>query len=131
MWKGKGSVVSLQNFPVRTNPFWNMKSGEGDKFNKVDVILYGQETIGSAERSCDVDEMRQMFYTIENGGYSAKLFELFGKERVEKELEEFLSHKFFKRFGGGIGMTRMARAYEMMKAEHDELHMNYGDVNKF
>jgi len=131
MWNEKGSVVSLQNFPVRTNPFWNMKSVEGDKFNKVDVILYGQETIGSAERSCDVDEMREMFYTIENGGYSAKLFELFGKERVEKELEEFLSHKFFKRFGGGIGMTRMARAYEMMKAEHDELHMNYGDINKF
>ena len=60
-----------------------------------------------------------------------QLFELFGKERVEKELEEFLSHKFFKRFGGGIGLTRLARAYQMMKDEHDELHMNYGDVNKF
>ena len=75
--------------------------------------------------------MREMFYTIENGGYSNKLFELFGKERVEKELEEFLSHKFFKRFGGGIGLTRLARAYQMMKDEHDEIHMNYGDINKF
>jgi len=131
MWKDKGCVVSLQNFPLRTNPFWNMKSGHNDKFNKIDVILYGQETIGSAERSCDVDEMREMFYTIENGGYSNKLFELFGKERVEKELEEFLSHKFFKRFGGGIGLTRLARAYQMMKDEHDELHMNYGDLQKF
>jgi hypothetical protein len=56
---------------------------------------------------------------------------LFGKDRVEKELEEFLSHKFFKRFGGGIGMTRLARAYEMLKLEKDELHMNYGDVNPF
>ena len=86
-------------------------------FNKVDVILYGQETIGSAERSSNVEEMREMFYTIEDGGYSAKLFELFGKERVEKELEEFLSFDFFPRFGGGIGMTRLARAYEMMKEE--------------
>ena len=32
--------------------------------------------------------MREMFYTIENGGYANKLFELFGKERVEKELDE-------------------------------------------
>jgi aspartyl/asparaginyl-tRNA synthetase len=113
MWKEKGSVVSLQNFPYRTNPFWNMKEGENKVFNKVDVILYGQETIGSAERSCNVEEMRNNFYTIENGGYSAKLFELFGKERVEKELEEFLSHDFFPRFGGGIGMTRLSRAHEM------------------
>jgi hypothetical protein len=49
------------------------------------------------------------------------LFELFGKERVEKELEEFLSLNFFERFGGGIGLTRMARAYELMKQEQLEL----------
>jgi hypothetical protein len=79
--------------------------------------LYGQETIGSAERSCDVDEMRNTFYTISEGGYAAKLFELFGKERVEKELEEFLSFDFFPRFGGGIGLTRMARAYIMKEQE--------------
>lgn len=117
MWKEKGSVVSLQNFPLRTNPFWNMKHNEKNIFNKVDVILYGQETIGSAERSCDKDEMRHNFYTIENGGYCAKLFELFGKERVEKELEEFLSFDFFQRFGGGIGMTRLSRAYIMKEQE--------------
>lgn len=115
MWIEKGNFISLQNFPIRTNPFWNMKRGESGTFNKVDVILYGQETIGSAERSCDVEEMRNMFYTIEDGKYSAKLFELFGKERVEQELEDFLSLKFFPRFGWGCGLTRMARAYEMMK----------------
>lgn len=115
MWEEKGSVISLQNFPLRTNPFWNMKHNSNNIFNKIDVILYGQETIGSAERSCDVEEMRHNFYTIENGGYSSKLFELFGKERVEKELDEFLSLNFFERFGGGIGMTRMARAYELMQ----------------
>jgi len=117
MWKEKGSVVSLQHFPLRTNPFWNMQHGTNGIFNKVDVIMYGQETIGSAERSCDVEKMREMFYTIENGGYSNKLFELFGKDRVEKELEEFLSFEFFPRFGGGIGMTRLARAYELLKQE--------------
>ncbi len=121
MWNEKGSVVSLQYFPRRTNPFWNMKNKNGEIFNKVDVILYGQETIGSAERSCDVEKMKEMFYSIEDGKYCDKLFELFGKERVEKELEEFLSLKFFKRFGGGIGLTRMARAYELLKQEKEEL----------
>ena len=115
MWKEKGSVVSLQHFPLRTNPFWNMKHNETNIFNKVDVILYGQETIGSAERSCDVEEMKHNFYTIENGKYAAKLFELFGKERVESELELFLSYNFFPRFGGGIGLTRMARAWELLQ----------------
>ena len=121
MWKEKGSVVSLQHFPLRTNPFWNMKHNEGSIFNKVDVILYGQETIGSAERSCDVEEMKHNFYTIENGKYAAKLFELFGKERVESELELFLSYNFFPRFGGGIGLTRMARAWELLQQEVEEL----------
>ena len=117
MWKEKSSVVSLQYFPRRTNPFWNMKNKDGEIFNKVDVILYGQETIGSAERSSDVEKMKEMFYTIEDGRYSDKLFELFGKERVEAELETFLQYDFFPRFGGGIGLTRLARAYEMMQQE--------------
>ena len=117
LWNEKGSVVSLELFPRRTNPFWNMKNREGEIFNKVDVILYGQETIGSAERSCDVEGMREMFYSIEDGKYCQKLFELFGRERVEKELEEFLSHDFFPRFGAGIGMTRLARAYELLQSE--------------
>tara|TARA_B110000503_G_scaffold128358_1_gene199253 strand:+ start:568 stop:1395 length:828 start_codon:yes stop_codon:yes gene_type:complete len=117
MYKEKGPVISLQDFPLRTNPFWNMKHKGNEIFNKVDVILYGQETIGSAERSCDSEEMKHNFYNIEDGKYSEKLFELFGKDRVEKELKEFLSFNFFPRFGGGIGMTRLARAYELMK--HD------------
>ena len=119
MWKEKGSVVSLQHFPLRTNPFWNMKHNEDSIFNKVDVILFGQETIGSAERSCDVEEMKHNFYTIENGKYAAKLFELFGEDRVRKELDAFLEFDFFPRFGGGIGMTRMARAMELLQKEKE------------
>lgn len=115
MWKEKGNVISLQNFPLRTNPFWNMKSGENNTFKKVDVILYGQETFGSAERSCNTEEMRKMFYSIEDGKYSGKMIELFGEERVKQELEEFLSHNFFSRFGCGIGFTRLIRAYKLMK----------------
>lgn len=121
MWEEKGNIISLQNFPIRTNPFWNMKHNSNNIFNKIDVILYGQETIGSAERSCDKNEMKHNFYTIEDGKYCEKLFELFGKERVEKELEEFLSLDFFSRFGGGIGMTRLARAYELSQQQKLQL----------
>lgn len=121
MWREKSSCISLQNFPLRTNPFWNMQKGQGDLFNKVDVILYGQETIGSAQRSSDIESMREMFYNIEGGKYCEKLFELFSRERVEKELEEFLSHDFFQRFGGGIGMTRLARAYTYLLGEKNEI----------
>ncbi len=120
MWKEIGNCISLQNFPIRTSPFYNMKRNESTgKFNKIDIILYGQETIGSAERSCDVDVMRNLFYTISDGKYAGKLFELFGKERVEKELDEFLNLDFFPRFGGGIGMTRLSRAYKMLIEEKE------------
>ena len=66
MWKEKGPIVSLQMFPERTSPFWNMRCAQRDLsgnglYNKIDVIMYGQETIGSAERSCDTEEMRKTF----------------------------------------------------------------------
>jgi aspartyl/asparaginyl-tRNA synthetase len=86
----------------------------GDYANKIDVIMAGQETIGSAERSTSVEEMRSLFHTISSGGYAQKLFNLFGQERVEKELEEFLSLEFFPRFGGGIGVTRLMDAMKVM-----------------
>ena len=121
MWKELGHCISLQNFPIRTSPFYNMRRSDKGTFNKIDVILFGQETIGSAERSSDVKTMRELFYTISDGGYAGKLFELFGKERVEKELDEFLSLDFFPRFGGGIGLTRMARAMELLHQEKMEL----------
>ena len=105
-----GNIVSLQYFPQRTHPFWNMKHQGDGMYNKVDVIMYGMETIGSAERSCDPEEMRKQFYTISDGEYSNLLFNHFGRKRVEDELEEYLELDMFERFGGGIGVTRMVRA---------------------
>ena len=116
LYKEYGDVFFLTNFPESTSPFWNMKIGEdrgpkGIKLaNKCDVIMGGMETIGSAERATDVQEMKEQFYTISEGGYANLLFDLFGKERVELELYKFLSHDFFPRFGGGIGVTRMISA---------------------
>jgi len=112
-----GPAVLLTDFPQHTSPFWNMRKN-GEFANKIDVILYGIETIGSAERGTDPDEMRHLFHTISDGMYADILFAQFGKERVQKELEEFLSFDFFERFGGGIGMTRMIRALKLLEEDN-------------
>ena len=110
-----GDLFFLTHFPQRSHPFWNMKQNDKDKnlYNKVDVILHGQETIGSAERSCNAEEMRNNFHSISDGEYANLLFSKFTEERVIKELDEYLSLDFFPRFGAGIGMTRMARAMKL------------------
>lgn len=112
-----GQSTIIQNFPERTSPFWNMKYDKDGIFSKVDVILYGQETIGSAERATSIEEMKYYFDTISDGGYKKKLYDLFGKERVEKELDEYFDNEFFPRFGGGIGVTRLIRALKMREKE--------------
>ena len=110
MFERFGSSL-ITNFPEMTSPFWNMsRNDDGVTAKKMDVILGGMETIGSAERSCDVDMMRDTFHSITDGEYSELLYKLFGKDRVEAELEEFLKFDFFQRVGGGIGMTRMIAA---------------------
>ncbi len=46
------------------------RNDDGNTAKKMDVILGGMETIGSAERSCDVDMMRDTFHSITDGAYS-------------------------------------------------------------
>ena len=105
---GSGMIT---DFPEWTSPFWNMSRNEdGVTSKKIDVILGGQETIGSAERSTDKNQMRDTFYTISDGGYAQLIIDKFGKERVEKELEDFHSFDFFPRSGGGIGVQRLMNA---------------------
>lgn len=118
MWHDFSPVAFLKDFPWHTHPFFNMKK-DGDHAKKVDAILYGMETVGAAERSCNVDEMYELFHTISHGMYAKLLFNHFGKDRVLKELDEFLSLDFFPRFGGGIGTTRMIRAYELAREQQE------------
>ena len=120
--KDHGPVFFLKNFPNYTSPFWNMRqSDDGTVANKVDVILHGMETIGSAERSCDANEMRKQFYTISRGSYANILFSNFTKARVEKELDEFLKFNFFDRCGGGIGVTRLIRAMKLSNLLYNDV----------
>ena len=108
-----GPVYFIKNFPLYTSPFWNMKYDKKTEISKkVDVILDGMETIGSAERSCSPDEMRELYHTISNGKYADLLHDKFSEKRVLDELEQFLEYDFFRRFGGGIGITRMISAME-------------------
>lgn len=109
-------VFFLTDFPEFTHPFWNMKRDKvTGKANKVDVLLSGHETIGSAERETDKDEMMYRFDTILNGAYKERLYSLFGKARTDAELNEFMEFDFFERSGGGIGLTRLIHS---MKKEH-------------
>ena len=62
MYEQFGTTM-ITDFPEMTSPFWNMSRNEGGATSqKIDVILGGMETIGSAERSCDVDMMRDTFH---------------------------------------------------------------------
>ena len=106
-------TTMITDFPEMTSPFWNMsRNDDGKTAKKIDVILGGMETIGSAERSCDIEMMRDTFHSITDGEYSKLLYKLFSQERVEAELEKFLEFDFFPRVGGGIGMTRMIAALD-------------------
>jgi len=104
----------ISDFPEFTSPFWNMKRSDTDDTSlKIDVILSGQETIGSAERECDKEIMRERFNTIMNGKYKDKMYELFGRERTSEELDDYLNFDFFKRCGGGIGITRLISSMKL------------------
>jgi aspartyl/asparaginyl-tRNA synthetase len=110
----KTPTYFITDFPEFTYPFWNMRRhSDNDTSYKVDVILSGQETIGSAERETDKDVMLARFNSIMGGGYKNKLYELFGEERTDTEMEDYLNFDFFQRSGGGIGMTRLIRSMKL------------------
>lgn len=116
LYTEKSPVAFITDFPEFTSPFWNMKRNQGDDTSKkVDIILSGMETFGSAEREVDKHVMRDRFNTIMDGSYCNKLYELFGQERTQAELDEYLQLEFIKRSGCGIGLTRLIKS---MKKEN-------------
>lgn len=113
--KDETQTYFITHFPESTSPFWNMKRNNDGTSNKIDVILSGHETIGSAERETDKNIMLNTFSTIMNGEYRNKLYSLFGKTRTDGELQEYLNFDFFERCGGGIGVTRLIRSMKENK----------------
>lgn len=113
LYKEKSPVSFITDFPEFTSPFWNMKRNPNDDTSyKVDVILSGMETFGSAEREVDKDVMRNCFETIMDGAYKEKLYDLFGERRTKGELEEYFNLNFIKRSGCGIGLTRLIKSMD-------------------
>lgn len=121
MQKDYGDSISLEIFPSRSHPFWNMKYLGNKLFNKADVLLYGMETIGSAERSCNPEQMKYFFENVSNGEYKNLLFKKFGEERVREELNYYLSLPMIPRYGAGIGFTRMERAMRLEELEKEKM----------
>ena len=120
-----GTSISLEKFPAGSQPFWNMKYAGNGLYNKIDVLLHGMETIGSAERETDKQIMRDQFFALAHGRYSQLLFTKFGRDRVLKELDEYLAVDMFPRFGAGIGLTRLERAMELSGLFQEmPLHVN-------
>ena len=117
MYQEKTPTFFLKDFPEFTSPFWNMKRYEGkeqaDISRKVDVILSGHETIGSAERETNKQIMLDRFTTISEGKYKEKIVSLFGEQRTMAEMKDYLDFDFFKRSGGGIGVTRLIRSMKL------------------
>jgi aspartyl/asparaginyl-tRNA synthetase len=72
--KDESLTYFITHFPESTSPFWNMKRNSDGTSNKIDVILSGHETIGSAERETDKNIMLNTFSTIMNGEYKNKLY---------------------------------------------------------
>ena len=70
---GEQAIVILTDFPESTDPFWNMKRNDDWTAKKVDIILSGQETFGSAERETDTNVMWDRFHSICNGAYKEKI----------------------------------------------------------
>ncbi len=110
LYQELGSCISLEKFPASTQPFWNMKYAGNGLYNKIDILLHGMETIESSERETDKQKMKEQFFSISQGKYAQLLFNRFSKERVLKELDEYLSFDMFERFGAGIGLNRLERA---------------------
>lgn len=114
LYKEHGPVYAIKHFPDDES-FFNMArfSPENGLTKKCDFILSGQECFGMAERSCDTELMREKFRTITEGKYAETLYAQFGKERVDQELERFLSQKMISRSGGGIGIHRLIRSLKL------------------
>ncbi len=118
LYEDYGSVIFLTGFPKRSSPFWNMKKRPvSDCFEKVDVILHGQETFGSAARSSNISEMEEGFRTVSDGLYAKKLYDAFGRSRVLDELRQYLQLDFIERCGGGIGVSRLMRSLTLLQED--------------
>ena len=68
--------------------------------------------------------MWDRFHSISGGQYAELLYKHFGKERVLKELEDFLALPMVQRYGGGIGVTRLIKNYKALEQMQTMTHQS-------
>lgn len=105
----KGDIVLLQRklldflgfehalFNDLPPSFWNVKK-EGV------CLVHGIETMYWTDLLCNPNEMKQNLKDY------SMLYTIFGKERVDNEVDTFLNHTFVERSSGYIDITNMIRA---------------------
>jgi hypothetical protein len=102
-----GTVVFLKNYPEYANTHWNIKKNQNNTYNKITVILSGQEVIESYENDTDKNQIFETFTTMQNGTYNKKLYELFGEKYVNNTLNNYLSNTFITRSSGKIYINEL------------------------
>lgn len=108
-----GSAVLLGKFPLRSDPYWNMRHVGNGIFDKIDVIIHGFESAGTAVRSCNPAEMKINIHLQDSGDYIKAMYKHFGEDRVDAEIDEYTDYKFIPRCGGGLGMSRIIRGMKL------------------
>lgn len=102
-----GTVFFLKNYPEYANTHWNIKKNQNNTYNKITVILSGQEVIESYENDTDKKQIFETFTTMQNGTYNKKLYELFGEKYVNETLNNYLSNTFITRSSGKIYINEL------------------------
>jgi aspartyl/asparaginyl-tRNA synthetase len=108
-----GPVVLLGKFPQRSDPFFNMRHAGNGIYDKIDVIVHGFESAGTAVRSCNIEEMKENIKVQDSGEYLKTMYRYFGQDRVDAEIDEYTDYNFIPRCGGGLGMSRIIRGMKI------------------
>lgn len=96
-------IFFLEHFPNHMYPRWNIKQTDEQYVEQVNLIIQGVEVISAFELSTNKCEMRNKLYEQ----YVPNLNELFGEERVQRELDQFFNHEFVTRSCGTIDITKL------------------------
>ncbi len=107
------AVITLEDFPSRTFPFWNTKYAGNGVYHKSETLLHGISVITSQEQETNGEKLREGFFSLNQGKYAQSLVARFGKERVNRDLEEYLSLPMLDRFASTIDLSKLANALEM------------------
>lgn len=96
-------ICFLDHFPNHIYPRWNRKQKDDQYAEQVNLMIKGNEVISAFELSCNKCDMRNIFYNQHIG----QLNQLFGEERVQRELESFFNRDFITRSCGTIDIHKM------------------------